>query len=202
MKFITNRSNIPYYFEQVVVYYESTHLLSCTYLLISNRREKANVLRRKIKRIHLFTVRRLRNVSASIKGSGLYTTSNPELADRILKYYNMDYDLISKMSLKELKNYLRIRGLKVNGRKNELVARVFAATEIALQPIRAAVEVEADLKTEYLAKMKTEDRNIPDPFKIPQNSSIMNEHDGMKFWPMLLYPDIFNCLMFFSFRAW
>ena len=38
----------------------------------------------------------------------------------------MDYDLISKTSLEELKNYLRIRGLKFNGRKNELVARVFA----------------------------------------------------------------------------
>ena len=41
----------------------------------------------------------------------------------------MDYDLISKMSLEELKNYLRIHGLKVNGRKNELVAQVFAASE-------------------------------------------------------------------------
>ena len=41
----------------------------------------------------------------------------------------MDYDLISKMSLEKLKIYLRIRGLKVNGRKNELVARVFASSE-------------------------------------------------------------------------
>ena len=47
----------------------------------------------------------------------------------------MDYDLISKMSLEELKNYLRIRGLKVNGRKNELVARVFAASENGFKPI-------------------------------------------------------------------
>ena len=29
----------------------------------------------------------------------------------------MDYDLIYKESLEELKNYLRIRGLKVNERK-------------------------------------------------------------------------------------
>ena len=41
----------------------------------------------------------------------------------------MDYCLIPKMSLEELKNYLRIRGLKVNGTENELVARVFAASE-------------------------------------------------------------------------
>ena len=36
---------------------------------------------------------------------------------------------MSKMSLEKLKNYLRIRGLKVNGRKNELVVRVFTSSE-------------------------------------------------------------------------
>ena len=65
----------------------------------------------------------MRNVSASMKGSGLYTrgvkqfywavhlawekvvwTLNPELANKILKYYNIDCDLISKKSLEELKN--------------------------------------------------------------------------------------------------
>ena len=50
----------------------------------------------------------------------------------------MDYDLISKMSLEELNNYLRIRGLKVNGR-NELVARVFAASENGAKPIKTAL---------------------------------------------------------------
>ena len=50
------------------------------------------------------------------------------------------------MSLEELKNYLRIRGLEVNGR-NELVARVFAASENGAKPIKTAAEVEADLKT-------------------------------------------------------
>ena len=71
------------------------------------------------------------------------------------------------MSLEELKNYLRIRGLKVNGRNFELVARLFAASENNVKPIKIAVEVEADLKTEYLAKLKIDDRNIPGPFRIP-----------------------------------
>ena len=70
------------------------------------------------------------------------------------------------MSLEELKNYLRIRGLKVNERNIELVARLFAASENNVKPIKTAVEVEADLKTEYLAKLKLDDRNIPDPFRI------------------------------------
>ena len=99
------------------------------------------------------------------------------------------------MGSEELQNYLRIRGLKLNGSKNELVARVFAASEKGVKPIKTAVEVKADLKTEYLAKPKIGDRNIPDPFKIPQEC--MNKDEGMKFQPMLLYPDIFNYLMFF-----
>ena len=107
----------------------------------------------------------------------------------------MDHDLISKMSLEKLNNYLRIRGLKVNGRKNELVARVFSASENGVKPIKTPVKVEADLKTEYLPKLKIDDRNISDPFKIPHGW--MNEDEAMKFWPMLLYPDIFNYLMFF-----
>ena len=79
----------------------------------------------------------------------------------------MDYDLIFKMSLEEPKNYLRISGLKVNGSKNVLVTRVFAASENDVKTIKTSVEVEASLKTKYLAKLKNEDRNILDPFKIP-----------------------------------
>ena len=85
----------------------------------------------------------------------------------------MDYDLISKMSLEKLKIYLRIRGLKVNGRKNELVVRVFASSENGVKSIKTAVKVEADLKTEYLSKLKTDARNIPDPFKLPHG--LVNE---------------------------
>ena len=87
------------------------------------------------------------------------------------------------MSLEELKNYLRIRGLKLNERNIELVARLFAASENNVKPIKTAVEIEADLKTEYLAKLKLDDRNIPDPFRI--SHSYMNQHEGMKFWAML-----------------
>ena len=107
----------------------------------------------------------------------------------------MDYDLIYKESLEELKNYLRIRGLKVNERKIQLVASAFAASKNGVKPIKTSVEVEADLKTEYLAKLQIDDRNIPDPFKIPDGW--MNQDEGLKFWPMLIYPDIFNNLMFF-----
>ena len=57
------------------------------------------------------------------------------------------------------------------------------------------MEVDADLNTEYLAKLKIDNRNISDPFKI--SHGWMNQDEGMKLWPMLLFPDIFNYLMFF-----
>ena len=37
----------------------------------------------------------------------------------------MDPDLVAKMHVNELKNYLKVRGLKISGNKNELVACVF-----------------------------------------------------------------------------
>ena len=42
-------------------------------------------------------------------------------ASKILICKNMDYDLIYKMVVEELKNYLRICGLEVTERKNELL---------------------------------------------------------------------------------
>ena len=39
----------------------------------------------------------------------------------------MDYDMISRMNVDELKKYLRLRALKVIGRKEELVSRVLSA---------------------------------------------------------------------------
>ena len=111
------------------------------------------------------------------------------------KYYIIDYDFISKMSSEELKNYFRFRGSNINGRKNRLVARAFSPSDDGVNPIKSAVEIEAGLKTEYLAKLKINGRNIPDPFKSAHGW--MNEDESMKFWRMLLYPDIFTYLMSF-----
>ena len=50
----------------------------------------------------------------------------------------MDYELLKKMKVEELKNYLKIRGLKVTGTKKELVTRVFGASENGVQPVKTA----------------------------------------------------------------
>ena len=48
---------------------------------------------------------------------------------------------------------------------------------------------------EYQHKLKLDDITVPDPNTLTGNW--LNELDGIKFWPMILYPDIFNFLMFF-----
>ena len=57
----------------------------------------------------------------------------------------MDYEMIEKLNMEELKNYLKIHGLKVKGRKKELVARVFNVQENDMKPVKTTVEVEAVL---------------------------------------------------------
>ena len=95
----------------------------------------------------------------------------------------MDYDLVSKMRVEELKNFLRQRGFRITGRKEELVARVFAAAENNVQPVINAEEVERQIKVDYEKKLKIDSIRIPDPFKIPQGWQ--NEEEGIIFWPML-----------------
>ena len=55
--------------------------------------------------------------------------------------------------------------------------------------------MEEDLKKEDETKLRVDDRLIPDPFETPHGW--LEEDEGMQFWPMLLYPDIFNYLMFY-----
>ena len=102
--------------------------------------------------------------------------------------------MIEKLNMEELKNYLKIRGLKVTGRKKELVARVFNAQENDVRPVKIAVEIEAVLKNEDSNKLVVDDRKISDPFKIPHGWQA--EEEGIVSWPMILYPDIFSYLKF------
>ena len=102
----------------------------------------------------------------------------------------MEYDLIDKMKCDELKQYLRLRGLKVTGRKQELVARVFSASENNVKPIKTAEEVEVQLEEEYLSKLIVDDVVIPDPYKLKEDW--LPEEDGTVNWPNVTYGDIFN----------
>ena len=58
----------------------------------------------------------------------------------------MDFDMFNKMKAEELKNYLRLRGLDVIGKKAVLVARGFSAFENNVDVIKTAEELKAELK--------------------------------------------------------
>ena len=84
---------------------------------------------------------------------------------------------------------MKIHGLKVTGTKKELVAQVFADGENEVPPVKTAVEIESDLINGYKNKLKIDDLPIPDLFKTPHGW--MEEDEGMVFWSLLSYPDIF-----------
>ena len=102
----------------------------------------------------------------------------------------MDLERVSSMKVEELKNCLRLRGLKVSGKKEELVARVFVAIENDVPLVKTAQEVEKEIAFDYQQKLNMEEGGIiPDPFRL--DSEWLNEGDGIKYWPVTLYPDIF-----------
>ena len=78
----------------------------------------------------------------------------------------MDFEMVQRMNVDELKKFLRLRGMKVSGKKAELVARVFCAYENDVQPTKTAQEVERELGNEYQAKLVIDDNCIPDPFAL------------------------------------
>ena len=106
----------------------------------------------------------------------------------------MDYDMVNKMKVDELKMYLRLRGIRVTGKKAELVSRVFVASERNEQPIKTAAEVEKDLRDEYQAKLLHGEVLLSDPVHLL--SGWLGEEEGIPFWPFITYPDIFNYLTF------
>ena len=80
----------------------------------------------------------------------------------------MNYDLISSLRVEELKTYLKERGLKTSGRRVELVARVFAASENNVPVVKSAVEIETDVIQEYIKKLDIDGHGIPDPFSLEE----------------------------------
>ena len=102
--------------------------------------------------------------------------------------------MVTGMKVEELKDYLRLRGLKISGEKAELVARVFAASENNVKPIKSAAEVQVDLRNEYQAKLLLGDYLVPDPYHLKEGW--LSEENGIVLWPVVTYPEIYNYFMF------
>ena len=57
-----------------------------------------------------------------------------------------DIELIKGMKVQELKDFLRLRGLKGSGKKAELVARAFVAVENKVKTVKTAEEVQEEIR--------------------------------------------------------
>ena len=107
----------------------------------------------------------------------------------------MDFEIVQKMKVDELKMSLRLLDLKVSGKKAELVNRVFAASENNVSLKKTAEEFESDLRDEYQAKLLINSDLLPDPNHL--TSGWLNEEDGGIYsWPCILYADVFKFLSF------
>ena len=60
----------------------------------------------------------------------------------------MDFRTISKGNVQELKSFLRLRGLNLSGRKEELIARVLVAFE-NVPFIKSAEDAQQEIALEY-----------------------------------------------------
>lgn len=106
----------------------------------------------------------------------------------------MDIDKVKQMKCDEFKNYLRLRGLKVSGKKDVLIARVFIADENNVPIINTAVEIEQILETEYKDKLKiNENFSMQDPYKI--KIGWLDEDEGVRYWPLISAINVINFLM-------
>ena len=94
----------------------------------------------------------------------------------------MDYDMIETMKGKELTSFLRLRGLKVSGRKKELVAQTWCAIEQGIPIQLTAEEVEKEIQNEYGNKLLVDDFLIPNPFDVKEGW--MDEENGITQWPI------------------
>ena len=106
----------------------------------------------------------------------------------------MDIEQLKSMKVEGLQSFLRLRGLRVTGKKDELVARAFVAIENDMPILQTAEEAKIEIEGEYHDKMKVLDETLPDPLHLKEGW--LSEEESVKYWPMTLYPDIFNFLTF------
>ena len=59
-----------------------------------------------------------------------------------------EYEDFLDLQIKELTNYLSVRGLNTSGRKAELIARVFAVFELKINKIASSEEQKLKLESD------------------------------------------------------
>ena len=99
------------------------------------------------------------------------------------------YEDFLELSVKQVVDYLSVRGLNTSGKKVEFVARGFAAFELKMDTIASSVEQKAKLKSEYHEMVAIHD--LADPLLIEDHKKIYD----IKKWPALTLGNIFAYIL-------
>ena len=100
----------------------------------------------------------------------------------------LSFDEINTWRMDALKHFLKKRGLKVSGKKEELVAHVFAAAEQNMPVCLDAASRVAQMQCERESLLKTPEGVLPDPSEL--HNGWIGELNGMTKWPPILLSDI------------
>ena len=106
---------------------------------------------------------------------------------------SLTYDEVNSWHSGALKLYCRKRGLKVSGNKQELVARVFAASEKGI-PVQPTAEERIATTTNQKARLLDlgNGSSLPDPSTL---KDWLHESDAITSWPPIFLNDITVFLM-------
>ena len=99
------------------------------------------------------------------------------------------YEDFMELSVKQLSDYLSVRGLSTSGKKVELIARAFAAMELRLDIIESTESQKLKLQAQYDNKLS--ELEIPDPKLIAKSKRI----DDLTKWPYITLGNIFSYIL-------
>ncbi|VDI71107.1 Hypothetical predicted protein [Mytilus galloprovincialis] len=98
-------------------------------------------------------------------------------------------DTFKRWTVPVLQQYLRIRGLRTSGKKEELVALVYSADLMKIKPVLTPAEERKLKADQYCDKLKAPKGIVPDPL-IDLTSGWVTESKGVSMWPPTMYYDI------------
>ena len=93
------------------------------------------------------------------------------------------------MSVKQLTDFLAVRGISSSGRKVELVAKTFAAVELGFNIIESTEQQQTNLDKNY--KKKLTELNLPNPKQISKEHLV----DDITKWPLITLGVIFSYIL-------
>ncbi|XP_076076008.1 uncharacterized protein LOC143046832 [Mytilus galloprovincialis] len=98
-------------------------------------------------------------------------------------------DTFKRWTVPVLQQYLRKRGLRTSGKKEELVALVYSADLMKIKPVLTPAEERKLKADQYCDKLKAPKGIVPDPL-IDLTSGWVTESKGVSMWPPTMYYDI------------